>query len=83
MAQTPDKKTYVEIPFIEQLKKNSRVDRFIKQYLGIVETINTQIVKLKELRKTLINDVVTGKIGNFSKSPGMSCVSGLRANISL
>jgi type I restriction enzyme S subunit len=28
----------------------------------IVETINTQIEKLKELRKTLINDVVTGKI---------------------
>ncbi len=27
-----------------------------------VETINTQIDKLKELRKTLINDVVTGKI---------------------
>lgn len=28
----------------------------------IVETINSQIDKLKELRKTLINDVVTGKI---------------------
>ena len=28
----------------------------------IIETINTQIEKLKELRKTLINDVVTGKI---------------------
>lgn len=28
----------------------------------IVENINTQIIKLKELRKTLINDVVTGKI---------------------
>ena len=28
----------------------------------IVETINTQIDKLKELRKTLINDIVTGKI---------------------
>lgn len=28
----------------------------------IVETINIQIDKLKELRKTLINDVVTGKI---------------------
>jgi len=28
----------------------------------IIETINTQIGKLKELRKTLINDVVTGKI---------------------
>ncbi|MCG7850036.1 MAG: restriction endonuclease subunit S, partial [ANME-2 cluster archaeon] len=29
---------------------------------SIIETINTQIDKLKELRKTLINDVVTGKI---------------------
>ena len=29
---------------------------------NIVTTINTQIDKLKELRKTLINDVVTGKI---------------------
>jgi len=28
----------------------------------IIETINSQIEKLKELRKTLINDVVTGKI---------------------
>jgi len=27
-----------------------------------VKTINTKITKLKELRKTLINDVVTGKI---------------------
>ncbi len=42
----------------------------IADYLGtktahigrIVETINTQIEKLKELRKTLINVVVTGKI---------------------
>lgn len=35
--------------------KTAQIDR-------IVETINTQIEKLKELRKTLINDVVTGKI---------------------
>lgn len=35
--------------------KTAQIDR-------IVETINTQIDKLKELRKTLINDVVTGKI---------------------
>jgi len=35
--------------------KTAHVDR-------IIETINTQIEKLKELRKTLINDVVTGKI---------------------
>lgn len=35
--------------------KTAHIDR-------IIETINTQINKLKELRKTLINDVVTGKI---------------------
>lgn len=35
--------------------KTTQIDR-------IVETINTEIEKLKELRKTLINDVVTGKI---------------------
>ena len=35
--------------------KTSHVDR-------IVESINTQIDKLIELRKTLINDIVTGKI---------------------
>lgn len=29
---------------------------------GIVETIDIQIDKLKELRKALINDVVTGKL---------------------
>ena len=35
--------------------KTAHIDR-------IIEAINTQIEKLKELRKTLINDVVTGKI---------------------
>ncbi len=35
--------------------KNAHIDQ-------IIQTINTQIEKLKELRKTLINDVVTGKI---------------------
>ena len=35
--------------------KTGHIDR-------IIETINTHIEKLKELRKTLINDVVTGKI---------------------
>ena len=36
-------------------QKTSRLDQ-------IIQTINTQIEKLQELRKTLINDVVTGKI---------------------
>ena len=35
--------------------KTAHIDR-------IIETINTQIDKLRELRKTLINDIVTGKI---------------------
>lgn len=35
--------------------KTAHIDR-------IIESINTQIEKLKEFRKTLINDVVTGKI---------------------
>lgn len=35
--------------------KTTHIDR-------IIETINAQIDRLKELRKTLINDVVTGKI---------------------
>lgn len=40
--------------------KTAHIDR-------IVDTINTQIDKLKELRKTLINDVVTGKIKVFEE----------------
>lgn len=36
-------------------EKTAKIDQ-------VVSTINTQINKLKELRKTLINDVVTGKI---------------------
>ena len=36
-------------------EKTAHIDR-------IISTINSQIDKLKELRKTLINDVVTGKI---------------------
>jgi len=36
-------------------EKTSHIDR-------IIATLNTQIDKLRELRKTLINDIVTGKI---------------------
>ena len=53
----------IAVPSFEEQKaianyldeKTSHIDR-------IVETTNTHIDKLKELRKTLINDVVTGKI---------------------
>lgn len=54
-------------PYAEQIAiadylnaKTTHIDR-------IIETINLQIEKLKELRKTLINDVVTGKIKIYKK----------------
>jgi type I restriction enzyme M protein len=65
---TPDyQKDYEIIPFHKDAAANQAA---IAAYLDektthidrIVATLNTQIDKLKELRKTLINDVVTGKI---------------------
>lgn len=55
------------IPFIlpspsEQKAIADYLDTKTAQIEQIVETINTQIEKLKELRKNLINDAVTGKI---------------------
>ncbi len=41
-------------------EKTAHIDR-------IVATLNTQIDKLKELRKTLINDIVTGKLCIFKQ----------------
>jgi type I restriction enzyme S subunit len=41
------------------------LDAKTKQINSIIETINDEIGKLIELRKTLINDVVTGKIKVF------------------
>jgi len=49
-------------PIDEQQSIAKYLDKKTTQIDSIVETINTQIEKLKELRKTLINDVVTGKI---------------------
>jgi type I restriction enzyme, S subunit len=49
-------------PLPEQTAIASYLDTKTAQIDRIVSTINTQIDKLKELRKTLINDVVTGKI---------------------
>jgi len=43
-------------------EKSAKIDR-------IIETIQLQIKKLKELRKTLINDVVTGKIKVVNEGP--------------
>jgi type I restriction enzyme, S subunit len=49
-------------PISEQTAMAAYLDTKTAQIDRIISTINTQIVKLKELRKTLINDVVTGKI---------------------
>lgn len=48
--------------FEEQKAIADYLDTKITHIDNIIETINTEIEKLKELRKTLINDVVTGKI---------------------
>ena len=47
---------------VERQKIASYLDTKTAHIDRIIETINTQFDKLKELRKTLINDVVTGKI---------------------
>lgn len=49
-------------PLAEQQAIAIYLDEKTAQIDRIVTTINNQINKLKELRKTLINDVVTGKI---------------------
>ena len=49
-------------PFEEQKAIADYLDTKTAHIDRIIQTINTQINKLKELRKTLINDVVTGKI---------------------
>jgi type I restriction enzyme, S subunit len=49
-------------PISEQKAIADYLDTKTSQIDQIIQTINTQIEKLKELRKTLINDVVTGKI---------------------
>jgi type I restriction enzyme S subunit len=49
-------------PVTEQQEIAEYLDTKTAQIDQIIQTINTQIEKLKELRKTLINDVVTGKI---------------------
>jgi type I restriction enzyme S subunit len=52
----------VNDPFLEQKAIAHHLDSKTAQIDQIIQTLNTQIEKLKELRKTLINDVVTGKI---------------------
>ena len=60
-----DKFGAISVPFPppeEQKAIADYLDKKTAQIDQIIQTINTQIKKLKELRKTLINDVVTGKI---------------------
>ena len=60
-----DKFGAISVPFPppeEQKAIADYLDTKTAQIDQIIQTINTQIEKLKELRKTLINDVVTGKI---------------------
>ncbi len=49
-------------PMTEQIAIAAYLDTKIPQIDHIITTINNQIDQLKELRKVLINDVVTGKI---------------------
>ncbi len=53
---------WVRPPLAEQQAIANYLDDKTAHIDRIIATINTQIDKLKELRKTLINDVVTGKI---------------------
>jgi len=52
----------VSTPLSEQKAIADYLDTKTAQIDQIIQTINTQIEKLKELRKTVINDVATGKI---------------------
>ena len=54
---------YIPVPPLSEQKAIAHyLDTKTAQIDQIIQTINTQIEALKELRKTLINDVVTGKI---------------------
>lgn len=52
----------VSLPYTEQSEIVKFLDTKLNTIDKIIANIQTQIITLKELRKTLINDVVTGKI---------------------
>jgi type I restriction enzyme S subunit len=63
LSQEKFLKIAIPLPSISEQKEIANyLDTKTAQIDQIIQTINTQIEKLKELRKTLINDVVTGKI---------------------
>lgn len=51
----------------EQKQIADYLDEKTEHIVLIITTINNQIDQLKNLRKTLINDVVTGKINVVTK----------------
>jgi type I restriction enzyme S subunit len=62
MEKVNDFKVYIPNSIEEQIKIVEFLDQKTQTIDKIVTKINKQIETLKELRKTLINDVVTGKI---------------------
>lgn len=62
MEKVNDFKVYLPNSIDEQIKIVEFLDQKTQTIDNIVININKQIEALKELRKTLINDVVTGKI---------------------
>lgn len=56
-------------PLSEQKAIADYLDTKTAQIDQIIQTINTQLEKFKELRRTLINDVVTGKIKVIEDDP--------------
>ena len=62
MEKVTDFPVYLPIEIQEQTAIANYLDEKIAQIDAIISNIEQQITKLAELRKTLINDVVTGKI---------------------
>ena len=62
MEKVNDFKVYLPSSIDEQIKIVQFLDQKTQTIDNIIVNINKQIETLKELRKTLINDVVTGKI---------------------
>jgi type I restriction enzyme S subunit len=53
---------YVKPPYDEQVAIANYLDEKTSKIDSIIESIGKKIEVLKEFRKTLINDVVTGKV---------------------
>jgi type I restriction enzyme S subunit len=62
MEKVTDFNIIIPSSIAEQQQIADYLDRKLETISNIVSNIQSQIAKLKELRKTLINDVVTGKI---------------------